>query len=441
MTDTSLPFHRRFYRSVLSRYLVFRAIKATALSLYFWARRIPKAVYWQKHYRIGGQLRLVPASEYRDTNAIKSVVLRAAAEKRVQGPRFVGTYPIKLDALNSVSFEEPKIEISEYRDATAIAGTSFIVRDSLAIHPDYFEPKRDVCHSEKVKAIKIYPQDNLLRHTLDPPMNLEAAISLLGQCAGNYAHFMTEVLPKLLVIDQLDGYKALPILVDAWINPKHIAAIRHFNRHNRKIIEVHIGQPVRCQTLVDVSPTAYTPPEYRSFVERRIVERTPAHVHRFSTFAMDLLRRAARETRPAAGVGRRIFIARKPDAYGNGRNITNIITIENIARREGFDVIEPGALTIAGQIAVFRDAEVIIAPIGGALANTIFTKPGCRIICLSAYYKDADYYYYSNFASALGHDIKFVLGPQIKTPGVHPFHHNYRIDMDAFHEAIQMVSR
>ena len=288
-------------------------------------KRVPKALWRIRHYFRGETLSLISLSDFTKQHpGVKLFRVSDARKTPIRQPAFVAFAP-KIDRSKRF-LVEPQINVVEHRDATALAASDFILRDGYCIHPDQFVPERDVCMSERYGVTKLDLRKRQMQHVFEVSLHMKAAISLLGQCAGNYAHFLTEVLPKLPVIDQIPAYKGLPILVDD--------RIHHF------------------------------------------------------------------------------------------------------ALRSGFDLLEPSSLTIQEQIDAFRDVEEVIAPIGAALANLVFTKPGCKVTCLSAYFDGGEYDYWSTLMAALGHELKFVVGPQIETPGGHPLHHDYRISMSDLAAAI-----
>ena len=89
---------------------------------------------------------------------------------------------------------------------------------------------------------------------------LDQAISLLGQCAGNYGHFLMETLPKLPLVDSVDAYDGLPILVDGWMNDNHYQLLSLFNKKSRPIIGIDMHRPVhlkraRCASVYWLCPT------------------------------------------------------------------------------------------------------------------------------------------------------------------------------------------
>ena len=101
-------------------------------------------------------------------------------------------------------------------------------------------------------------------------------------------------------------------------------------------------------------------------------------------------------------------------------------------------MITPESMGFTEQVVACVDAEIIIAPIGASLANMIFARSGCKIIVLSPYYDEASYYYYSNLAGVLGHELHYVLGYQINE-NRHPIHRDYRIKVDDLLLTLQKV--
>src|SRR6185437_6092546 len=447
-----LPIYRRVYRRYLRRFAFFRALKRCALAVYFPTRRLTNRLaarwrsahprlydrwtgvrWWLIYYRRGGNFALVPLSVF---GSVKRTTLDPGFTETIPGPQFVNASPPYITAPKRVQLHHPTLEICEYRDATVLPGSNLIIADAKAVHSDFFIPERDVCHSERVGAMRV--GNGRIKYALDPPRRVDAAISLLGQCAGNYAHFLTEVVPRLLIADSVSSLKGLPVILDAWIDPAHRNLIDLFNTENRRIIESWIGQPLFCRRLIDVSPCSYAPPEYRDVFEGKDFKTPPPDVYCFNRRALALVRERAHDLAPAAGwVGRKLYISRKIAPHGNARSIVNVSQIDEMFREKtDFDLIEPGALLPQDQIALFREARVVVAPAGAALANLVFTEPGCKVICLAAHFKGAEYNYWSNLMETLGHRIRFVVGPQTSQDG-HPLHRNYRIPIGALYEAIQ----
>lgn len=402
-------------------------------------RLSPKLQWFAKLYVYGKKRRLIAVSKYAEMGNFQKIVVAGAKVTEITEPQFVGFSP-DIDPTPR-RLIEPEVAILEYENSSVLAGTDFVFQGRYCIHSDLFVPRRDFPMVENFGEARIFPDSGVIVSGIfEPPARMEAAISLLGQCAGSYAHFMSEVLPKLLIIDERSEYDGIPVLVDAWIDPALVQILECFNLKRRKILRVVFRRPVLAKRLITVSPTSYTPPELRDIIEGRPKPKLAPDIHKFSTFALSLVRRAGRQVspNPASWVGEKLYIRRS--ASMNGRVIVNDANIEACVQRAGFSVIDPVTLTIQEQIAAFRNAKVVIAPVGGSLVNTLFAEPGCKIICLSAFFKNAEYDYHAQMQKALGHEVRFVVGPQLPNQTVHIMHRNYRISMDDLMDAIRLMS-
>lgn len=88
-----------------------------------------------------------------------------------------------------------------------------------------------------------------------------------------------------------------------------------------------------------------------------------------------ILAHAAISADPAAA--KRIYVSRLGSLK---RVLVNEAELEAALEARGFTVIRPEALPVREQIALFHQAEVVVAPAGAALANVLFCKPGAKII-------------------------------------------------------------
>jgi capsular polysaccharide biosynthesis protein len=80
---------------------------------------------------------------------------------------------------------------------------------------------------------------------------------------------------------------------------------------------------------------------------------------------------------PARRGARRLYLSRRGQPM---RVMVNEAALEAALRSRGFTIVRPEALSPAEQIALARDAEVIVAPTGAALANALFAPSGARIV-------------------------------------------------------------
>jgi hypothetical protein len=102
------------------------------------------------------------------------------------------------------------------------------------------------------------------------------------------------------------------------------------------------------------------------------------------------------------GTGRRIFVLRGQNA-ANGRMFRNQEAVDALARRHGFDLVDPSTLSLKEQASLFSQASVIAGAHGAGLTNIIFRRsPPCRIIELFSPEMGSPHYYM--LAKELGFD-------------------------------------
>lgn len=343
----------------------------------------------------------------------------------------------------SLEVEQPEISIHEIYEAQPIPASNIILHAGKAGHHRWFDAEKEVCMFELFGKALVDPDAKKI--AFKPkfhPIRFGEALSLHGQCAGNYAHFLAEVLPKLLVADEYGDFPDAPILLDdGWTPINHRKLISLFNRHGRDIIRVGMDQAADVHRLFDISPTAYAPPEYRWHVEKQKMQVTPPEVYRFSRDALNLVRNFDLKKKLLKSPhGAKLFLGRRVTEFTTGRDLVNMHQLAHMAASVGFEAINTGDMGVLEQIATFRAARVVIAPIGASLSNLIFTPPGCEVICLSPIYDKANFYYFAKLMAVLGHKLTYVVGPQIEGSNPHPFHKNYSIDPDEFAQQLARVS-
>jgi hypothetical protein len=85
--------------------------------------------------------------------------------------------------------------------------------------------------------------------------------------------------------------------------------------------------------------------------------------------------------REAAGAGlrlrRRIYLTRRDSKR---RPLVNEREVADIVSAAGFEIVSPGEMSVSEQIALFAEAEHIVAPHGAALANIVFAPPGASLL-------------------------------------------------------------
>ncbi|SEK35811.1 glycosyltransferase family 61 protein [Nitrosovibrio tenuis] len=377
---------------------------------------------------------LIPWSAFRDTQLLSRMSFSPAQFIDIPGPRFVNKRRSdKLDEVDTLKLEMPKLEVTEVRDGIVVGGTDFTLSGETAIFPDAFVPSRDTCPAEVFGVASIDRHKALMRlYLTHQPKKVNFAAALLGQSATNYAHWLTEILPKLLVLDAFAEFDNAPLLLDHGLHPNILESVSILNTKHRNVIMVGRWEPVRVDRLLYISQPGYEPYIPHGLSAKGLT----GIVNTFSSPALNILRdTASRVTGKSGQAGAKKLYIRRSKSSGNLRGIINSDVIEGLVRVKGFQVVEPSSLTFFEQVVACKQAEIIVAPIGAALANMIFSPAGCKVIALAPYYEEASYYYYSNLAGVLGHEFYYILGRQINKNG-HPMHREYSIDPSELEMAI-----
>jgi capsular polysaccharide biosynthesis protein len=115
---------------------------------------------------------------------------------------------------------------------------------------------------------------------------------------------------------------------------------------------------------------------------RLLVPGFPDNHLRTPPWSVEVLRDRLRDPALERVPGRRIYVTRGRER--NNRTVTNEPELMEMLGNLGFDLVDPGSLSAAEQVKAFAEAEWIVGPHGGALANLAFASPGASVVELFA---------------------------------------------------------
>lgn len=407
----------------MSRFYVFRLSKFIVLLI---AQKFRQLL--SSRHPLSGQYKWISQSNLENT--VSNTLIFPTERIHLKAPSFIGFGDLEAFAKTpSRDVLFPDINIFLLKDSVAVGGVDFVFLKNLAIHHDLFLPNEHHCPAENLGIIQVPKHDKRFVYLRlnKPSINIPKAISLLGQCSTNYAHWLTETLPKLAIVDSCDLYNDFPLLIDEGLHANILESLHTINKNNREIIIIKRWSSVKVRELIVISTPGY---ERYSPQGLHNKEAKP-YINKFSKSSLHLLRQMVINSIHSDSVfyyPKKIYLARSKSSK-NLRQILNIDAIEFFLDDQQVERINSDQLSFVEQVKACMNAELIVCPIGAALTNMIFAPPGCKIICLSPYYDDANYFYYTNLAATLGHQMNFVLGPQ--APGdQHPMHKSYSIDID-----------
>lgn len=236
-----------------------------------------------------------------------------------------------------------------------------------------------------------------------PPTHVAGTVALLAArgTGHNYYHFVVDALPRIGMLEQ-----AHPGLVpDAWI-------VDTATRYQRELLElVGLGAGSGHRLLAPAPSTTWE-------AERLLVGSLP----NASTLVAPATVRWLRERLPARrtqGLPELLYVTR--GTTPRTRRVVHEEALREQLVARGFQVVDPGALSVQDQIDHFAAARVVVAPHGAALTNLVFARPGVRVLELFAPgYLNGGYWSITSAIEDSRYRYLVADGPRATRPGAVP---------------------
>jgi len=349
--------------------------------------------------------------------------LADAARVETRAPRVFPDRDQGYLAPHGDHYEFPEIFVAIIGNALTYGGTNLIFVDGEVVCHDLYDFERDYTSEELhgraiiapgFRQIWWYSNDEL-------PEQIPVAATFVDACASNYAHWMTEVLPRIALFCAEERFRGVPIVVDDGLHENMMESLMLVTGADREIITLPADKALAVNELYVTSAAGYVPFSRRT-------SRLSGHSHGvFSPGAFERLRNRlnvlGQETKKEAWP-QKIYLRRG----GTGmRDIINAVELEKLLVAHGYVIVEPEKLTFLQQIQLFRNASVIVAPTGAGLSNAICCKRGTHVVVLMAKHKNMIYKYWCNLLTPIQIQVSYVLGNIRDYRGM-GIHGNFLID-------------
>jgi len=225
----------------------------------------------------------------------------------------------------------------------------------------------------------------------------------LDACSHNYAHWLTEVLPRIAIYVNSGLFKDFPILVDSGL---HINIKRSLEliAAGRKIIYIPSQRIFDIGELLFVDAVGYVP------FDKRGKEYNKANHGLFHPDAFNVLISMLESkivNLESKFKDKKVLLLRKSSV----RSLINFVQVQEFLEREGFLTIAPEDLTFDEQVQLFRQAEIIVGSTGAAFANLIFRPKGKKVVIFMPLVKNNIYGYWPAMAqSTNGCEVIYIAG-------------------------------
>lgn len=326
-------------------------------------------------------------------------------------------------------YEFPEIYVVEISNSYIHAGSNLIfAHDSVICHDlydfnlDYTSEELHGRHLIDVKKRRM----RLLCEDITPEEIEEAAI-FVDACASNYAHWITEVLPRIAAFCSMKKYENVPVVIDGGLHSNIMESLFAIVGSEREIIALSVGRGIVVNKAYVTSAAGYVPFERRS-------QKLLGHSHgKFSPQSLGLIfDRCSSLVRDSliTEYPKKIFLRR----VSGGRQIVNGAELEEFLLAQGFSIVQPEKLTFLQQVALFKNAEIIIGSSGAAFSNLIFSSCNVKCIILIGKYENTSYWYWQNIARASGKKISYILGDLKNSQN--GIHGDFEIDLQSVKKSL-----
>lgn len=180
----------------------------------------------------------------------------------------------------------------------------------------------------------------------------------------NYGHFLIEILPSVPLVQHAFPTTRFTVLcgnVRSKMKAIYLEALGEIGHSSANVAFVETC-PVRVERLFIVEGLSVTARYTSPLVSKTI----------------DLI--LSNRVGKSSSTSPSIFVPRDPPM---SRSITNRPDVDALIEGAGFKTVSPEQHSFAEQVDMFAHADEIIGVIGAALTNTVFCRPGTKIVTLT----------------------------------------------------------
>jgi hypothetical protein len=222
---------------------------------------------------------------------------------------------------------------------------------------------------------------------------------LIGNCE-NFAHWLLNHLPRLRLAEDMPELENISVVVGEDIRPSHRDCLIRAGIAPERLVYLRQGRIASFGEL-------WVPSMLFCGLDAERGEGRGLH---WNSSLLSFLRRRLRLDFSAAPK-RRVFISRRNARW---RRLQNEEEVVSALQRFGFELVDPGTLTLAEQLALAADSQIIVGPLGAGLYFFLFAPPGTPVVELKYDTNDVMDFNWS-LHQALGQPHHLVIGESLPT--------------------------
>jgi len=263
------------------------------------------------------------------------------------------------------------------------------------------------------------------------PSQIDRGIHAMHEYAGNYFHFIVEVLPRVLLADELGLDPSIPILIQKNLARNLRVLLDGMNVNKREIIELNDRQIYPIQELYFASDASSIQDVY---VRARLAEETVLHYGILRRTVDRVLEQHGHLEHSVNRPPRKIYV-RRGQRY---RGLRNETAVEDFLIEQGFELVVTDDLSIRSQINIFRDAELIICPTGAAMTNILWCRPGTEVHVFMSEHVATPTEIWTQLGAVSQVSVAVTKCERaFSTDGKYGMHDDYIVDLDAVTKIVE----
>lgn len=339
--------------------------------------------------------------------------------------------PAIYEGLYSIEFDTgyfPKVIAFTVSSGFILGGSDFIFTEQYCVHSDLLDWKREILFAVSNNVVFDYG-DSILAPSKGDILEIESGIHLVNGLNGNFAHFLTETLPKLSGLILSGLYKNQPILIDAGLHKNIYEAIELLIGPSNQIIKVKIGQKIICKNLTIVSPTAHV------IYNHLEVDLSKPLVFSDSYYNVNAIKAMSNHLIQCLGdfenksENRKIIFF---DRTVEGRKLINREDLIGTLVSRSVVIIDPLQISFREQILLLNSCEVFITQAGASLVSVLFLRTNARVLTYAGWAGNGgNCHFFINLRDDLKNPIKFLIFPPFGESHSH-IHKDFYMDIGLF---------
>ncbi|MBC2601094.1 glycosyltransferase family 61 protein [Puniceicoccus vermicola] len=237
------------------------------------------------------------------------------------------------------------------------------------------------------------------RNIFPPIRRVQGRVAVLVTAAGgNYFHWLTEALPRLRLLEIAEGGIDR---IDSFVVNQGAS----FIGESLDLLGVPLSRRIDTDWNTHLK------------ADELLVPSLPGVTLNPPRWACSFLQERMLPHGAPSGKGPRIYIRR---GQTNRRFVRNEEEILAVLEDFGFVSVDPGEFDLKEQIAIFRDAEVIVGSHGAALANLLWCGSGTKVLELLPLHRPGKWFWpYCYWALSASCDLDYHCLQSLETDGDH----------------------